>query len=336
VSDLLDEFLALKKARAACRPGTIEGYRRDFAKQFSAIGRKRVTEVTRSDIRDLLFRGDGSRFTSPRSHNKAATFLTGLFRFATEMGYIAASPLVPGLHRVSAKTDRKDRLRARTRISGEELAAVMKAALVHPDPRVGMAVILAGHGGMRLREITHVRLRDVTTDVPGITVASGFACGCRDCEANGGVRRTKTDLDRWVPLLPDEAEAIASRVEHLRALGLGDDAPLLAVTERRPRTAARLGDPTPADWIAADVKPVLTAALKRDLRPGERFHLLRAAARVRLSHAPGLSPEDVDRVLGHELEGARSCYDFVDRQALHAKVARAFGVPMKELVKKVG
>ncbi|MGH7510357.1 MAG: tyrosine-type recombinase/integrase [Gemmatimonadales bacterium] len=336
VKQLADLFLEHKAAQQGTRPATLKGYRLELAKHvLPTLGKLRAAEVTRDNIKALLFNGGRSRFATARTHNKTYQTVHSLFEHGVLLKVVPENPAEPKLHRM--KGNGKRLKRTRTKLSGTQLDLVVAAALKHEDPRLGLAVLLAGYGGLRLRELTHLRVRDVTItdDLLDVHVDTDFQCSCSDCAANDGQRLNKTDIDRYVPFLPEHAPVFQAQLDRLRALGLGGkDTPLLAVTERRTRSREQVGDPTPADWLAEQVKALLVGVLEQPLQPRERFHLLRAAARVRLAHA-GLSTEQIDMILGHELEGARAAYSYQDRKGLYQVSCRAFGVAREELLKKI-
>jgi len=88
---------------------------------------------------------------------------------------------------------------------------------------------------------------------------------------------------------------------------------LLTTLYRRERSKARRGDMINRDTLAGAVHGVIEAALGTALPKGERFHVLRHAARTRLSHL-GMPSETIDLTMGHKLTGMRGTYTHQDRE----------------------
>ena len=318
-SDVTQQWLASLRQRGKPRPSTIMGYTNEIERHLDPFfvnrhGDPLVTAVTPQLITECL---TWNKAKGHRSWRPVAKVLAMLLKYAYEMELIHRSPFKPRLH---AEHDTPqlyaDDAPAQTALSAADLDAILERAKQHPDPRVAVAVVLAGFGGLRLDEAIHVRLRDLTicNVMVDLKVATGVRCDCRTCAKDGGVQRTKNGEARFVPLLPTHGTILKEHIVLMAQYGLTDpDTWLLTTLYRRERSKARRGDMMNRDTLAEQVKTVIESTLGVTLAQRERFHVLRHGARTRLSHL-GLPTEMIDLMMGHKLRGMAATYTHQDRE----------------------
>jgi len=319
-------FIAACRARGRARSYTIDGYERDFEKRFDPYfketrGDVALTDITGADVIAALERLHGPmKDANPRNWNKDATLLHMCFRYAArqhrESGLVV-SPINED-HRKSEKQARRDRHRALAGAipTAEQVTAFEKAALAVEDgTSVGLVLFLCLRLGLRIEEALHLLVGNVTFEkgYADIFVASGRPCDCDRCAARGGTWRTKTDAERYVPILPDVAELLRQHIRELRALGLGEpDSLLLPVLHRRSRSAAPSGKKITYQVVKKRLPKLYEAA---KINPPERYaaHFLRHVARSTWS-AAGLTSEQINLAIGHGIEGVEGGYTHQRRQ----------------------
>lgn len=273
----------------------------------------------------------------PRNWNKDATLLHMMFRYASrqhrESGLLV-SPVNED-HRKSEKQAKRDRARALAGSipTAEQIQTFEKACLSSEDgTSVGLALFLCLRLGLRIEEALHLQVGDLefAKGYTDILVASGRPCSCDKCTVRGGTWRTKTDGERYVPVLPDVAEAIDAHLRDLRAIGLGRSSDLLLpVLHTRSNGAGRPGQKVTYQIVKRRLPKLYEAA---KIRPPKRYaaHFLRHLARSTWS-AAGLTTEQVDLATGHGIEGVRSGYTHQRRKEQYVAFLEKLGPqPPKE------
>jgi integrase len=354
-SDLPQHWLPHKREHGNARASTIQGYEGEIKAHFDPFFGTTLGDPALAEIRPdtvLAFRRFVCGMNGERRRarwNKLFSRGWEMFEFARALEKIGNNPWIAMLHRYPPKSVPTTKT---TPITAAELDTIMREAEQHEDVRVPVMFLLAGFAGLRLDELTHLRVEDLTlTDtLVDVRVASDFSCACRQCAKDAGVHLTKSGATRYVPMLPEHGRRLAAHVERLRAAGVDQpDAWLLGCIEREPRSKARPGDMANRDTLASRVEAVVAKALgfaptveTRTVRGGggealiveratyrlparERIHVLRHAARTRFSHL-GLPSETIDLVMGHTLDGMRGTYTHQDRAAAFAALCERAGV----------
>jgi integrase len=301
-------------------------------------GNPPLTEITPADVlacRKLVCGADGARRRG--RWNKAFSRGFEMFEYARALERVDRNPWIAMVHRFHEVPRGAPPLA----IGAAQLDAIRAAADQHEDPRVAVVVLLAAFGGLRLDEMTHLRMQDLTiTDtLVDVRVATDFPCGCRQCAKDGGRHLTKNGTERFVPFVPAHGARLTAHVERLRAAGLtGPETWLLACLRREARSKARPGHIANRETLAFRVENLVARTLglppvevahrrggkRKDsyenprtehrLPKGQRVHVLRHAARTRFSHL-GLPSETIDLIMGHRLAGMRAVYTHQDRVA---------------------
>ncbi len=354
-ADLTREWLAHKHQQGRARPSTLAGYADDLKRHFDPFFNVKLDNPALAEITPVAISAFRAAVTGAKGDrrrekwNKLFSRGWEIFEFARALGKIDRNPWIAPVHRYPERT--RDAEQQTTVIPATQLDLILDEAEKLDDPRVSVAVLLAGYGGLRLDEMTHVRVGDltVTDTLVDLKVTSGFPCSCSSCAKDGNKHLTKNGTTRYVPFLPEHGQRFAAHVERLRTAGVsGPETWLLACLERQRRSKAKPGNMVRRDTIAGAVEGLVARTLglapvvskkkaknksgqirdvtrtRYKLPKGERIHVLRHAARTRLSHL-GLPSETIDLIMGHRLTGMRGTYTHQDRAAAYRLLCEKAG-----------
>lgn len=140
--------------------------------RFNAdFARRNFSEIKTADCEQWLC----AAFTTPSQFNKARTILHALFEFALRRDWCDVNPI----KRIER---RKIFERQIEPLSLEESRRLIKTAQSEKNPACVAAVALLLYAGIRPRELSRLRWRDIDFDENSITVSS-------ECSKTGGVRQ---------------------------------------------------------------------------------------------------------------------------------------------------
>jgi len=297
-------FSAVYKAFAAdhlARLRTGEEIKRKFEIDIlPRWGRRRVDQITRADVREML---RDKANVSPVAANRLLTTIKKFFNWCMDEEYIQHSPAA----RIKPPTDERERERDRV-LSQSEIRAVWKAAeeIGHPFGTVVKALFLTGS---RLDEIGSLRWTEVVFDDAVIRLPAA---------------RYKTKRAHVIPLVPTLKDILAElHAEDRERVGTG---PMFEYVIR----SGRVGDKPPSGWSKAKKGLDLAAArvraadqdadidgladaeiLKRFEIPDWRFHDIRRLVATSVREA-GATREGTKQILGHVDRSVTSLYDRAD------------------------
>lgn len=260
-------------------------------------GRRRVDEITRADVRELLRE---KAKESPIGANRLLAAIRKFFNWCLDEEIIEASPA----YRIKPPTDERERERDRV-LSQSEIRAVWKAAEEkgHPFGTVVKGLFLTG---ARLNEIGSLKWQEVVFDDEVIRLPAA---------------RYKTKRAHIIPLVPALKDMLGELYANDRER-VGD-AQMFEYVFR----SGRVGDNPLAGWswaktdidlLAAKVRAeeqgvdidALTDAeiLERFEIPNWRFHDIRRVVATYVREA-GASREGAKWMLGHADRSVTSIYD---------------------------
>lgn len=318
VRDVLDRWLEHKRVQTDTRPATLDSYRRDLEKHFGetllAMPVANVTPAAVTDAQHAAFLRDGARVVSARTWNKLTTYLSMVFEWARRQKLVTENPVTED-HRIKSTKEEKARRRAvgQAMPTDEQEAAFIRAAEESENSTSASRALAVGLlTGLRLQELAHLRVRDVTLEA-----------GLEDLEVAADHHDVKTDAaERFVPLTREAAQLVRAQLAALAPLGLdGKDAWLFPVLARREGSKANVGDRLNAGTLRRCMRSLAAKAGWPPLPPRAVVHFLRHVARSRWA-AAGLTTEQIDRAIGHAAEGVRENYTHAKRRELFAAFRR--------------
>lgn len=197
----LEEFIAGQYLRdAPVRRSTHVGYMSLFSAYINgqADCRLDLRRYRTKEIQDILNRVARSRTLSSRTLQHLKHFLSGVMRYACQVGLRESNPVAEA--RIPAHlTPPRDTY-------ATELAEIKQHLAAVPYPGKA-AIALAAYAGLRRSEIQGLRWPDIGTDALNVTVSV----------VRGIVDETKTRSSRdSVPIIPALRRIIAEYYEHLR------------------------------------------------------------------------------------------------------------------------
>lgn len=302
MNELAQKFLAVKGRRGSrARKSTVAAYARRLALYvLPYFGSRELPSITPEDI-DAWSEKHNSTGSSRTRQARLGT-LTALFRFGEAYKWVA-SPIRPEHAIEVLKVGKRrgdvigDERVARALSQEKNEIEQIVAALDEGDPALRMMVRLMAWMGQRNREALHIRVADCVFADDGsafIWVASDFPCDCVDCRINGGIRFTKNQKLRLVPihfsLIAPLKEYLLARAAHFAGL----HTPWLFPLWRRGHSPASIGSIRTAPSFSAAFK----SAAKRAGFDGLIVHDLRATAKTALILNLG-NAAAIDYALGH-------------------------------------
>jgi integrase len=153
--------------------------------------KKRLSEITKADLKTFaLYLGDDKLGLSPVTRNRVLTVGTTALRWAYANEYIRED-VTAGVATFSEK------LRKRGVLSPSEVKKLF--ALEWPDDRIKLGNLVAATTGLRVSEV--IALKPENVSAKSLYVENSFS-------EIDGLKCTKTDEVRRVPLLPEISEAL--------------------------------------------------------------------------------------------------------------------------------
>ena len=251
------------------------------------IGRLPVRDVTPATLARLQSKlekggGAGGRALAGGTVRGAMWYLSGMFRWLAEMGYIDASPVKA----VKVGSNGSARCRSFAAEEREAISSAIAAAMAQDeDVEARCTAMLAWLGlnaGLRVGEACGLRRCDFDR-------ASGALTVCGTVVDQHGAHRqdaTKTKRQRSVPLGPTACEVVAGHLawESTVVAGLGPRSPMVTAS---------------GAWIAGSAASTRFKAMCDELGiAGAKFHMLRHT-HASVLVARGVDVRTVSERLGH-------------------------------------
>lgn len=212
-----------KYARVACKHSTWRGYQTIFDRHLvPQWGSKRLSEITRADVRTLLLAKQAD--LAPATVENIKALISGLFTHAVEEEIIDSNPALR-LGRIIKKHDRRAHVRP---LTTEEASRFLSAARGHAPDHYPL-LLCAFRTGMRLGELLGLAWQDIDFAGNVIEVRRGYS--------HGRFSTPKSHKSRMVDMSDQLGETLRARRDQLRLLHRGEQ-PAVMVKGARKREAA--------------------------------------------------------------------------------------------------
>lgn len=268
-------------------------FERDVLPQW---GRRRVDQITRADIRELL---RVKAEEAPISANRLLAALRKFFNWCIDEEIIQASPAI----RIKPPTDERERVRDRV-LSESEIALIWQAADEMGEPFGDVIKMMFFSAGRRSEIINmtwpEIDLVEVLWRLPAA--------------------RHKTKTPHVLPLTPaamellgaryetDKPKAGASMPEHIFRSGRSGDRPMSGYSKFKERIDLLVAKARAKD-DNADIRELSDEAILEAYRlPDWRFHDIRRTSATYMRQG-GADRLTVQKILGHADSSVTSIYD---------------------------
>lgn len=190
IEDAVELFITARAADGAA-PNTCKGYRSNLAHLTRVVGRKRIRDLTVTDV-DTLF-ADLSPRMADASINAVIASLSAFFKWSRARGHME-----PTCDPLAGRRMRKLRRVERRRLTASQFPALLAAA---PHPRDRMILAIGLYLMLRQSEIGDLRVGDVNLDAGEVRVR---IFKTRDADTMPISSELDCELRRWLTYYTDE------------------------------------------------------------------------------------------------------------------------------------